>query len=212
MINHMSMVSLIEELIRLGVLQDPRLTRILSSIDRADFIPPLERGRAYLAGETISVGHGQTASSPLVVIQMIEWLAPDIGHQVLDIGCGLSWPTAILARLVAPKDEPVNQTGRVIGLEFMPELAKAGIVNLAKYGLLKNRTVEIHCLDGRKGFSPQAPYDRIISGVAATEIPPAWLDQLKIGGRIVAPAGREVWVIDKKTDQSLSKRKHRFTF
>ena len=73
-----------------------------------------------------------------------------------------------------------------------------GRKNVAKYGFIKNKTVEFHSLNAAKGMPEEAPFDRIISAASGMELPAAWKEQLKIGGRIVAPVKDAIHLLIKK--------------
>lgn len=160
------------------------------TIDRADFVPPsTNSGQAY-ANEPLLIGFGQTISQPWTVAFMLEKLQLMAGQKVLDIGSGSGWQTALLAQIVG------NQ-GKVIGLELIPELCQQSVKNIVRYNFISHRVVELHCLNGAKGFPTAAPFDRIISAASAEHIPPAWLEQLVVGGRLVAPVDSTIVVMEK---------------
>ena len=146
-------------------------------------------GQTY-ANEPLPIGFGQTISQPWTVAFMLEKLQPAAGQKVLDIGSGSGWQTAFLAQIV-------GERGKVIGLELIPELARQSAKNIARYGFIGRRTVELHCLNGAKGFPAAAPFDRIISAAAAERVPSAWLEQLKIDGLLVAPVDSTIVVMEK---------------
>ncbi|KAL6559351.1 Protein-L-isoaspartate O-methyltransferase 2 [Orobanche gracilis] len=118
---------------------------------------------------------------------------------------GTGYLTACFAVMVGPQ-------GRVVGIEHIPELAESSIKNIEKSEaatLLKEGSISIHVGDGRQGWPDLAPYDAIHVGAAAPEIPPALIEQLKPGGRLVIPVGKtsqELKVVDKNTDSTLSVR------
>lgn len=159
------------------------------TIDRADFVPVALWGRAY-ANEPLPIGFGQTISQPWTVAFMLEKLQLVAGQKVLDIGSGSGWQTALLARIV-------GERGQVIGLELIPELFRQSVKNIARYNFISRRIVELHCLNGAKGFPSAAPFDRIISAAATERIPVAWLEQLKVGGRLVVPVDSTIIVMEK---------------
>ncbi len=173
------------------VLKSPEIIQAFENIDRADFVPQARRSEAYI-NEPLPIGWGQTISQPYTVAFMLELLQPQKGQKILDIGSGSGWQTALLAQIV-------GENGRVAGLEVIPELHKQSIKNISKYNFLKKGIVEMHCLNAAGGFPKYAPYDRIIAAAAAAEIPQAWKDQLKIGGRLVAPVGSDVVLLIKKS-------------
>ncbi len=145
--------------------------------------------------EALPISHGQTISQPLVVAFMLEQLLPKEGDRILDIGSGSGWTAALLAEIV-------KETGKVIALETIPELMEFGKQNAAKYSFIDKGVAEFVCADGSKGYEKAAPYDKILCSAAAQkEIPSAWKEQLKIGGRIVAPIGSSIWLLVKKSEK-----------
>lgn len=188
---------LIANLISQGILKTPSIIKAFEMVDRADFVLPEYRNMAY-EDHPLPIGFGQTISQPLTVALMLEWLAPKTGEKILDIGCGSGWTTALLASIVGEK-------GRVIGIERIPELAEFAAQNLSK-NLLLQRTSTLVQKDATDGYEKESPFDRILASASAGEIPQAWKEQLKIGGRIVAPVKDSVVVIDK-----LSRDEHQTT-
>lgn len=194
---------LIDTLIHEGYLKTPAVIQCFRAVDRADFVPERYTYDAYV-NAPLPIGQGQTISQPLTVAFMIELLAPQKGESILEVGFGSGWQTAILAHLV-------GDSGKVTGIEIIPELFEFGKKNLEKCGY-KNLTLVLS--DGSKGLAEYAPYDKIIAGAAAEQdIPSAWKDELKIGGRIVAPLRDAIVVIEKKgKEQYETKEYHGFRF
>ncbi len=195
---------LIQSLIDDGYLKNPRIIDAFRAIDRADFVRPERLDEAY-GNYPLPIGEGQTISQPLTVAFMLELLDPQPGEKILDIGAGSGWTTALLAYLVSQGENPrqtqnpksKTQNGRVLGIERVGELCGFGQKNLAKY--FDESRAKIICGDGTLGYAEEAPYDKILAGAAASrEIPQAWRDQLKIGGRIVAPVEGSIWLFTKK--------------
>lgn len=194
--------SLIKELIADGYLKTPSIIEAFKMIDRKDFVRAVPFDGASLAPlgreETINeayenyplaIGFGQTISQPLTVAFMLELLEPKTDEKILDVGAGSGWQTALLAQIV-------GEQGKIFAIERIPELKKFAEENIAKYENLKNNT-RIILGDGAKGYESEAPYDKIIVAATANEIPQAWKDQLKMGGRIVAPVGQSIIVLNK---------------
>ena len=151
--------------------------------------------------EAMPIGHGQTISQPLVVAFMLEQLKPRQGEKILDIGSGSAWTTALLAEIV-------GQQGKVIAIEVVPELKKFGEKNLAKYNFTKKGIVEFICANGSKGYKKEAPYDKILCSASAEEIPQAWKEQLKTGGRIVAPCKSSILLLIKKSENNFEEKEY----
>lgn len=188
----MSQAALIEELIADGVLKSPQIIAAFRAIDRADFVPPEFKAEAYV-NAPLPIGEGQTISQPLTVAFMLELLQPQAGHNILDIGSGSGWQTALLAHVV-------GDTGRVTAYEIIPELCELGQQNVAKYDFIEKGIVAMHCANAADGAPAAAPFDGIIAAAALEDkIPPTWKDQLKIDGRLVTPVESEVQLLIKKS-------------
>lgn len=189
---------LIDSLVKDGYLKTPVLIEAFKKIDRQDFVPPELKPVAY-ENYPLSIGFGQTISQPLTVAFMLELLEPKAGEKILDIGAGSGWQTSILA-------EVVGSGGKIIAIERIPEIETFGEANIKNYGFLEKGTVEIFLGDGAKGFEEQAPYDKIIAAASAAKIPDVWKEQLKIGGRIVAPVGESVVLLEKTSQNQFSEK------
>jgi protein-L-isoaspartate(D-aspartate) O-methyltransferase len=165
----------------------PELLAAFAELPRHLFMPPGRRGEAY-ADYPVPIGHGQTISQPYVVALMVQELDPGPQHKVLDVGAGSGYQTAVLARLA----------GHVYAVERIGELTERAVCALAGLNIAN---VTLSTLDGSMGWPEEAPFDRIICGAAAPEIPQPWIDQLADGGRIVLPVGgtevQSLRVVDK---------------
>ncbi len=184
-------MSLIDDLIKEGWLKTPRIIEAFQKIKRIDFLPEDMKDLAEL-NEALPIGYGQTISQPLVVAFMLEQLQPQSGDKILDIGSGSGWTTALLAEIVKPK-------GRVLAIEIVPELKEFGEKNVAKYNFIEKGIAEFICADGSRGYEKEATFDKILASASAEKIPLAWKEQLKIGGRIVAPIDNSIWLFIKKS-------------
>jgi len=184
-------MNLIESLVERGWLKTPRLIAAFQKVRRIDFLPSDSRSLAEL-DEALPIGQNQTISQPLVVALMLELLQPEPGNKVLDIGSGSGWTTSLLAEVSGPQ-------GKVIALEIIPELMQFGQNNTAKYGFVEKGTAQFYCADANQGFEKEAPFDRILTSASVADaIPLAWKEQLKVGGRLVAPVGNSIWLLIKK--------------
>ncbi len=193
-------MALIDSLIEKGWLKTERIIETFKKIKRVDFLPEDIKNLADL-NEALPIGYGQTISQPLVVAFMIEQLEPQPGERILDIGSGSGWTTAILAEII-------GEEGKVIAIELVPELKEFGEKNVAQYNFVKKGIVEFICADGSKGCPditsrPELAegFDKILVSAAAERVSPAWKEQLKIGGRIVAPIGSSIWLFIKKSEK-----------
>ncbi|MDP3974724.1 MAG: protein-L-isoaspartate O-methyltransferase [Candidatus Jorgensenbacteria bacterium] len=196
---------LIEELIQDGYLKTPAIIEAFKTIDRAKFVPE-ESGASVYENRPLPLPGGQTISQPLTVAFMLELLAPKRGEKILDVGAGSGWQTALLAKLV-------GETGHVIAVERMKDLQEFAAGNVAKFGFIEKGTVRVVHGDASGGYAPEAPYDKIIAAAAARAIPEEWKTQVKVGGRIVAPVGEAIVMLEKTKPEEFEERKfHGFRF
>jgi len=190
-------MALIDDLIKESWLKSPEIIGSFRKIERRDFLPEDIKNLAEL-NEALSIGWGQTISQPLVVAFMLGQLQPKKGDKILDVGAGSGWTTALLAEIVGSQ-------GKIIAMEIIPELKEFGERNVNKYNFIKKEIVEFICTDGSKGYSKEAPFDRILASAACQEIPPAWKEQVKVGGRIVVPIKNSIWLFIKKSKDEFEK-------
>ncbi|MFH1048724.1 MAG: protein-L-isoaspartate O-methyltransferase [Patescibacteria group bacterium] len=183
---------LISRLIIDGYLKTPRIIDAFRKIDRADFVLEKFRADAYV-NAPLPIGYGQTISQPLTVAFMLELLKPEKGDKILDVGSGSGWQTALLAEIAGEK-------GKVFGVEVIPELKDFGEKNIGKYGFIEKGIVEVILAGRALGLKKEAPFDKIIVGAMAENVPEEFREQLKIGGRLVLPSGGSVWLMIKKTE------------
>lgn len=192
----MDYLKLIENLIRQGYLKTPLTVEAFKNINRADFLPAELKNESGV-NAPLPIGFGQTNSQPLTVAFMLELLAPRPGEKILDIGAGSGWTSALLAWCV-------GERGKVFAIERISELCEFGKNNVAKYNFIEKGIVEFICADGTKGWSKKAPFDKIIAAASAQEIPSAWKEQLKIGGKMVLSIKNSIWLITKKSADKFS--------
>ncbi len=161
-----------------------RDTTVLSAIERVPrdhFIPEAMQDQAY-EDIAVPIGLGQTISQPFVVAKMTEALELNDRHKVLEIGTGTGYQACVLSKICR----------RVYTIERHKPLHDIAENNFKELGL---RNITTLCGDGMKGWPKihgieQAPFDRIIVTAAAREKPPEKLiEQLKVGGIMVAPVG-----------------------
>ncbi len=191
------MKALTAKLIRDGYLKTPQIIEAFLAVDRVDFAPKEYKNEAY-GDYPLPIGYGQTISQPATVAFMLELLQPQAGDKVMDVGFGSGWQTAILAHIV-------GENGSVFAIERIAELYELGKNNLQKYNF---KNISYFCADATKGLSEQAPFDKIIAAASGEAMPPAWLEQLKIGGRIVAPIQSSIWLYIKKSETEFEKHEY----
>lgn len=104
-----------------------RVAQVFAKTPRENFLPE-EYGGIAAIDSALPIGFGQTNSQPSTVARMLEWLEPQPGDKVLDVGCGSGWTTALLSRLVGP-------LGRVHAVELVPELVEFGRQNVERLGI-----------------------------------------------------------------------------
>ncbi len=156
---------------------DPRVMAALEKVPRHEFIPAADRALAY-DNRPQPIGHGQTISQPYIVAIMTDMAAPGAEDRVLELGTGCGYQTAVLAELAA----------RVYSIEMVPELARPAAERLRRLGYAN---AETRIGDGAQGWAEHAPYDAIVVTAAAWQrIPPALIEQLAPGGRLVIPVDR----------------------
>jgi len=198
------MNNLINNLIKNGYLKTDLIIDAFSEINRLEFLPE-ELEKEFMADIALPIGHGQTISQPRTVAIMLELLDPERGQNILDVGSGSGWITALLCYIVGRK-------GHVTALERIEELAMWGKSNVAKYENyvenLDKGIAEFHVLDGKKGFPDNAPYDRIIVSASAKVIPEDLKKQLKIGGKMIIPVKNSLVYLEKKDENNFYKEEY----
>src|SRR5438045_2037299 len=168
---------LVRRLIDQGI-RDPRVLAAFSRVPRHFFVPD-EARRESEADRPLDIGHGQTISQPFIVAAMTEALQLTGRERVLEVGTGSGYQTAILAEML-----PLSSTLRTV--EIVPELSWRAQRVLRELGY---ENIEFRIGDGRLGWPEAAPYDAILVAAAPGTVPPALLEQLAPGGRLVIPVG-----------------------
>jgi protein-L-isoaspartate(D-aspartate) O-methyltransferase len=153
----------------------PTVMRAMASVPREEFVPEHLRRHAY-ANEPLPIGSGQTISQPYIVALMTDLIDPSPDDVVLDVGTGSGYQAAVVSQLVR----------QVYGVELLDNLAAAASDRLRR---LVYTNVEVCAGDGNAGWPEHAPYDGILVAATAPNVPPALVEQLRPGGRMVLPIG-----------------------
>jgi len=167
----------VESQIRSRGVRDPLVLNAMRNVRRELFVPHDLADQAY-DDAPLPIGFDQTISQPYIVAFMIEALSLRGGEKVLEIGTGSGYAAAILARIA----------GDVYTIERIGELAAKARANLVRADC---GGVRVRHADGTEGWPDQAPFDAILISAGAPELPATLLYQLKVGGRMVAPIGRD---------------------
>ena len=147
----------------------------LYEVPRHLFVPPQLAAVAY-RDQPLPIGFDKTISQPFLSALMIDLLALEAGDRVLEVGTGLGYQTALLARLA----------GEVWSVDVVEEFVLGAAARLR---LLDVANVTLRVGDGSRGWPDQAPFDAILVSAAARELPSALAEQLAVGGRMVLPLG-----------------------
>jgi len=184
---------MVERLRQQGI-GDETVLSVMQSVPRHIFIDEALASRAY-EDSALPIGRGQTISQPYVVARMAELLRQGAnlsrgGGRVLEVGTGCGYQAAVLARLFA----------EVYSVERIGELQARARKAARELRLLNLRFKHA---DGMQGLAEAAPFDGIIVAAAGMQVPPALLEQLAVGGRLVIPVGgseQVLRVIDRDAD------------
>ncbi|MDH5413338.1 MAG: protein-L-isoaspartate(D-aspartate) O-methyltransferase [Flavobacteriaceae bacterium] len=155
---------------------DPSTLRAMRQVKRHEFVPPSMKKFAYTDG-ALAIGHNQTISQPYIVAYMTQELKLKPKHRVLEIGTGSGYQAAVLAKIV----------DSVYTIEIVESL---GIDAKKRLDRLGYQNIICRIGDGYHGWPDKAPFDAIIVTAAVQEIPPALIDQLAEGGRMIIPVGQ----------------------
>lgn len=169
--------NMIEQQIRPWEVADADVLHLLSVIKREDFVPLAHKALAFVDME-IPLGHGQCMLAPRVEARLLQDAAVKKHEKVLEVGAGSGFMAALLA----------HRAQRVLTLELIPELAQMARVNLRQAGI---HNAEVRVADGAEGAAADGPFDLIVLSGSVAEVPALLLNQLKVGGRLVAIVGEE---------------------
>lgn len=168
-------VAMVSRIAKQGV-RDTKVLAAMEAVPRHLFMEPALVSQAYIDA-SLPIGHHQTISQPYIVARMIELMRNSgVLHRVLEIGTGCGYQAAVLSLVAA----------EVYSIERIKPLHELAKTNLRP---LRIANIRLHYGDGMLGLPQAAPFDGIILAAAGLEVPQALLDQLTIGGRLVAPVG-----------------------
>jgi protein-L-isoaspartate(D-aspartate) O-methyltransferase len=163
--------NMVESQIRTNKVTDPALLDALAALPREQFAPAERRSAAYV-DEDLRLTGERYMMEPMVLARLLQAAEPTRTDVALDAGCATGYATAVLARL----------TATAIGLESDASLARTATETLARLSIDNAIVVEGKLADG---YAKHGPYDVILVNGAVTEFPPALLEQLAEGGRLV---------------------------
>jgi len=166
---------MVDEVIVAAGVTNPRVIEAMRATPRHEFVSLAQRKYAYL-DVALPIGEGQTISPPFIVADMTERLDPQPTDKVLEIGTGSGYQAAVLSPLVR----------EVYTIEIVEPLGRRAAVTLRR---LRYQNVHTKIGDGYQGWPEHAPFDRIIVTCSPEDVPPALVEQLREGGRMVIPYG-----------------------
>jgi protein-L-isoaspartate(D-aspartate) O-methyltransferase len=161
-------------------IDDPATIKAMLKVERQEFVPQAIKPYAYM-DSALPIGNGQTISQPYIVAYMTQELKLKPHYRVLEIGTGSGYQAAVLAVIV--DSVYTIEIVEPLGIEAKKRLKRLGYNNVVtKIG------------DGYHGWPEKAPFDAVIVTAAVDEeIPPALIDQLADGGRMIIPVGRKAY-------------------
>jgi len=186
---------MVDAQIRARDIRSEAVLQAMTRVPRHLFVPQALRAYAY-EDRPLPIGQGQTISQPYIVGYMTDVLQLEPSHNVLEIGTGSGYQSAVLAHIVR----------QVYSIEIVPELAEAARRALADSGF---HNVDVRTGDGYRGWPEHAPFDRIIVTAAPPQIPDALVAELAVGGIMVVPVGtdnQEIVIITRTAKGVTEKR------
>ena len=175
----------------------PAVRRAMGKVERHRLVP--SSPQAAYGNHPLPIGSGQTISQPYIVALSTDLLQLGPNSVVLDVGTGSGYQAAVLAEIAT----------KVYSIEIIPALGDEARTRLAGLGY---HNIEVKIGDGYQGWAEKGPYDGIVVTAAAPQVPPALVEQLKPGGRMVIPVGgsgeiQYLKLIEKRADGGVDERK-----
>lgn len=181
--------SMVTEQLRPRGIQKTEVLSAMEFVPRHLFVPESSRGQAY-DDQALPLGQGRTVYQPYVVALMTSLLDLKKGDRVLEVGTGSGYQAAVISRIAR----------EVYSIEIVPSVADQARKRLSALGY---NNVEVRVGDGYQGWPAKAPFDAILLSAAPPKIPKPLMDQLRVGGKMVAPVGgffQDLLVITKTAD------------
>ena len=169
--------NMIEQQIRPWDVLDPAVLSLLGAVRREDFVPAAYKALAFVDTE-VPLPDGQCMLAPRVEARLLQELKVQRHESVLEVGAGSGFVAALLG----------HRAQRVITIDNRPALVTLAASNLRRAGAAN---VTVREADGREGLPGEAPFDAIMLSGSVASVPQALLDQLKVGGRLIAIEGAE---------------------
>ena len=174
--NHEMLNEMMEKQLKARGIRSSEILQAFAHVDRKKFVDRIWESEAY-EDRPLSIGWGQTVSQPYIVAYMLEVLDIRPDHRILEIGTGSLYNAALMSELAA----------HVYSIEVVPALYERAVEKKAALGLDK---ISLRLGDGYEGWAEEAPFDAIILTAAPEhEVPAALFEQLKEGGKLIAPIG-----------------------
>ena len=188
--------NMIEQQVRPWEVLDAHVLELLDTVHRDLFVPAGQQALAYVDMELpVGTGQGQVMLAPRVQARMVQELALQSTDKVLEVGTGTGFTAALMAQ----------QAEQVLSLETDAQLAEQARANLARANI---HNAQVRQADGSHGAAADGPFDAIMLSGSVPEVPQSLLDQLKVGGRLVAIVGQEpimrATIITRVSDHSWS--------
>src|SRR5437763_6247207 len=183
-------LSMVEQQLRRRGIHDERVLAAMKRVPRHEFVLPKDWPEAY-ADRPIAIAEHQTTSQPYMIAAMLQAAEIERADRVLEIGAGSGYQTALLAELAT----------QVFAIDRHPTLVEQARQVLERLGY---KNITLVAGDGTMGLPQAAPFNAIVVSAAAPQPPPAWVEQLAVGGRLVVPVGdandQVLQVVEKQLD------------